>query len=240
LDNLEVDNAVTVRAPQTLASVFGAAGESLTPAAESGAADLVLVPDGTGAFDTYWYSSGGFGGVGAGWQQVDPATGASSLIQGEDVTLVYTDGIIIQNRGANNSIVVSGSVKTTGTTPALTTQFNYLSTIYPAGATLSTTFDDAANPGVLRPGTLTAAAESGAADLVFVPNGADFDVYWYSSGGFGGAGAGWKQLDLATGTSTDAVSADVSLDSASGIVIQNRGDLPQGVAIEAPAFYADL
>jgi hypothetical protein len=240
LDNLEVDNTVTVRAPQTLASVFGADGASLTSAAESGAADLVLIPDGAGAFDTYWYSSGGFGGVGAGWKQIDPVTGDSNDADATTTTLVYTDGMIIQNRGANNQIVVSGSVKTTGTTPALTTQFNYLSTVYPAGATLSTAFDEAGSPGVLRAGTLTTAAESGAADLVFVPAGSDFDVYWYSSGGFGGAGAGWKQLDLATGVSADATSTDVSLDSASGIVIQNRGDLPQGVAIEAPAFYADL
>lgn len=240
LDNLEVDNAVTVRAPQTLASVFGAAGESLTTGSASAAADLVLIPDGAGNFDTYWYSSGGFGGVGAGWKQLDTATNASTDVDGSAVTLVYTDGIIIQNRGADNSIVVSGSVKTTGTTPALTTQFNYLSTVYPAGATLSSAFDEAENPGVLRAGTLDSASASAAADLVFVPSGDGFNVYWYSSGGFGGAGAGWKQLDLTTNVSTDVVSTEVSLDSASGIVIQNRGALPQGVAIEAPAFYADL
>lgn len=235
LDNLEVENTVTVRAPQTLASVFGADGASLTSSAGQGGADLVLIPDGSGGFDTYWYSSGGFGGVGAGWKQVNPAGGDSSDVDGSAVTLVYTDGIIIQNRGANNSIVVSGSVKTTGTTPALTTQFNYLSTVYPAGATLSTAFDDPATPGVLKAGTLTASAGQGAADLVFVPNGPDFDVYWYSSGGFGGAGAGWKDSD-----GNDVDSTAVSLDSASGIVIQNRGALPQGVAIGAPAFYADL
>ncbi len=235
LDNLEVENTVTVRAPQTLASVFGADGASLTSSAGQGGADLVLIPDGSGGFDTYWYSSGGFGGVGAGWKQVNPAGGDALDVDGSTVTLVYTDGIIIQNRGDNNSIVVSGSVKTTATAPALTTQFNYLSTIYPAGATLSTAFDEAGNPGVLRAGTLTSSAGQGGADLVFVPNGPDFDVYWYSSGGFGGAGAGWKDSD-----GNDVDSTTVSLDSASGIVIQNRGDLPQGVAIEAPAFYADL
>jgi hypothetical protein len=240
LDNLEVGDFVTVRAPQTLASVFGAAGESLTTGSASAAADLVLIPDGAGNFDTYWYSSGGFGGVGAGWKQLDTATNASTDVDGSAITLVYTDGIIIQNRGDDNNIVVSGSVKTTGTTPALTTQFNYLSTIYPAGATLSSAFDEADNPGVLRAGTLDSASASAAADLVFVPSGDGFDVYWYSSGGFGGAGAGWKQLDLTTNASTDVVSTEVSLDSASGIVIQNRGALPQGVAIEAPAFYADL
>jgi hypothetical protein len=248
LDNLEVENTVTVRAPQSLASVFGADGASLTGSAGQGGADLVLVPDGSGAFDTYWYSSGGFGGVGAGWKQVDPATGESSNVDGAAVTLVYTDGLIIQNRGANNSVVVSGSVKTTGTAPALTTQFNYLSTIYPAGATLSSAFDEAGSPGVLRAGTLTASAGQGGADLVFIPNGAvaiaegapDFDIYWYSSGGFGGAGAGWKKVDAETGASNNVDSTTVSLDSASGIVIQNRGDLPQGVSIGAPAFYADL
>ena len=82
LDNLEVENTVTVRAPQTLASVFGADGASLTGSAGQGGADLVLVPDGSGAFDTYWYSSGGFGGVGAGWKQVDPASGESNDVDG--------------------------------------------------------------------------------------------------------------------------------------------------------------
>jgi hypothetical protein len=47
-------------------------------------------------------------------------------------------------------------------------------------------------------------------------------------------------VDAATGASNNADSTAVSLDSASGIVIQNRGDLPQGVSIGAPAFYADL
>ncbi|MEN8772492.1 MAG: hypothetical protein ABF379_08035 [Akkermansiaceae bacterium] len=235
LDNLEVDNTVTVREPQTLASIFGAEGESLDAAAGIGGADLVLVPDGSGGFVTYWYSSGGFGGVGSGWQMLNTETGNSDAIDGAVTTLIYTDGLIIQNRGGDNSIVVSGSVKTTATTPALTAQFNYLSTLYPAGATLSTAFDEAANPGVLRDGTLTASAGQGGADLVFVPNGPEFDVYWYSSGGFGGAGAGWKDSN-----GDDVDSTAVSLDSASGIVIQNRGDLPQGVAIEAPTFYADL
>ena len=100
--------------------------------------------------------------------------------------------------------------------------------------------DEAGNPGVLRAGTLTASAGQGGADLVFIPSGADFDIYWYSSGGFGGAGAGWKVVDADTGNSNDADSTAVSLDSASGIVIQNRGALPQGVSIGAPAFYADL
>ncbi len=239
LGDLEVGNSVTVRTPQTLRSIFGDPIESLDGAAGAGAADLILVPDGDGGFATYWYSTGGFGGVGAGWKSIDPVSGVSNDVTGT-VNLVYTDGIIVQNRGANNELIVSGAVKTTPSTQVLTTQFNYLSTIYPAGATLSSAFDEPGNPGVLRDGAVDGAAGAGAADLIFVPSGAGFNVYWYSTGGFGGAGAGWKQLDLDTNASTDVVSTDVSLDSVSGIVVQNRGASDQPVGVEAPDFYSAL
>jgi hypothetical protein len=51
---LAVGDSITLRATQTMASVFGT-DSTLTGAASEGAADLVSVPDGSGGFSTYWY-----------------------------------------------------------------------------------------------------------------------------------------------------------------------------------------
>jgi hypothetical protein len=181
LDNLEVDNTVTVRAPQTLDSVFGTPVRDLDGSGGPGAADLILIPDGLGGFTTYYYNT------------------------------VFT----------------------------LTTQFNYLSTVYPAGATLSSMFDAADTPGILAAGSIDGSGGPGAADLVLIPEGNGFKTYYYNTGGFGGAGAGWKEVD-SSGASIDVTSTEVSLDSASSVIIQNRGATPQGVNFSQPAFYADL
>lgn len=234
LDNLAVGDSVTVRAPQTLQGLFGDPIAELDGSAGAGAADLILVPEGEG-FRTFYYNTGSFGGAGAGWKEV--VDGADVNVT-EDVNLFYVDGLVIQNRGADNSLVVSGSVKTTPTTMVLNNQFNYLSTIYPVGSTLSTLFDDPANPGTIRPGTLDGSAGAGAADLILVPDGAGFFTYYYNTGGFGGAGAGWKQV--VAGADQDIDSTTVSLDSSSAFVIQNRGDSGQTVAANAPDFYSSL
>jgi hypothetical protein len=239
LDNLEVDNTVTVRAPQTLDSVFGTPVRDLDGSGGPGAADLILIPDGLGGFTTYYYNTGGFGGVGAGWKTVESDGSSVDVADPAAVTLVYTDGIIVQNRGDSNSIVVSGSVKTDPTVFTLTTQFNYLSTVYPAGATLSSMFDAADTPGILAAGSIDGSGGPGAADLVLIPEGNGFKTYYYNTGGFGGAGAGWKEVD-SSGASIDVTSTEVSLDSASSVIIQNRGATPQGVNFSQPAFYADL
>ncbi len=244
--NLTVGDTVVVRAPQTLESVFGDPVDGITDpnlgisgAGGAGGADLVLVPNGDDSFTTYFYFTGGFGGTGAGWQELE-IDGSTTPVDASAISLVYTDGVIVQNRGSDNEIVVSGSVKTTPTATALTSQFNYLSTVYPAGSTLSSVFDDPDNPGVIADGTISGAGGAGGADLVFVPNGATFDIYFYFTGGFGGTGAGWRQIDQASGVATSVDSTTVSLDTVTGIIIQNRGSLPQGITVTAPSFYADL
>lgn len=239
LDNLAEGDSVTIREAQTLASVFGDPVTDLDGSAGPGAADLILVPDGSGGFTTYYYNTGGFGGAGAGWKTIAADGSSVDVPDPAAVPLFYTDGLIIQNRGDDNSIVVSGSVKTTPTALALTTQFNYLSTVYPVGASLATLFNDPADPGVIAPGTIDGSAGPGAADLILVPEGDGFNTYYYNTGGFGGAGSGWKQVD-ASGVSNDINSEDISVDDASSIIIQNRGPVPQGVNVAAPDFYSSL
>lgn len=238
--DLAVADQISMRQTQTLESVFGAVPDPsvLDGAVSSGAADLVLIPDGADGFDTFFYSTGGFGGNGAGWQQV-AADGSTSAVDPGDIVILYTEGFIIQNRGSDNSLVVTGSVKTTPSSQALTGDFNYLATVYPAGATLATAFNDPQNPGVLRNGTIDGAASVGAADLVLVPNpSGGFETYFYFTGGFGGAGAGWQQVGNGGATSPIDPSS-VQLGDASSIIIQNRGDSQQ-ISVNPPAFYSNL
>jgi len=237
--DLSLGDSLTLRKPNTLASIFGDPATAIDGAAGAGAADLVLVPDGSGGFDTYFYSTGNFVGAGAGWKQVS-SDGSTSDVVASSVNLIYTDGLVIQNRGDDNSLVVSGSVKRTSTDVVMTSDFNYLATLYPAGSTLSSAFDDPLNPGVLRAGTLDSAAGAGASDLVLVPQtDGSFNTYFYSSGNFTGAGAGWKQI-ASDGTTSDVISTSISLDDVSSIIIQNRGTLPQSVSIMPPTFYDNL
>lgn len=232
--DIATGDTVTIRQAQTLASVFGAAGENLDGAAGQGAADLVLVPDGMGGFDTYFYATAGFT-TAAGWRQV--VNGVATEVDANNVVLVYTDGVVVQNRQGNNSIVVTGTVPTASASLALTSTFNYLGTVFPVGSTLSTAFDDPQNPGTLRDGTLTGAAGQGAADLVLVPEGSGFNTYFYATAGFT-TPAGWRQV-ASDGTVSNADSTMVSLDGASSIIIQNRGD-SRNVTINAPGFYSNL
>ena len=54
-------DSLVIRKASTIADVFGAANESgLLGAAAAASADNILVPDGSGGFVTYFYSTGGF------------------------------------------------------------------------------------------------------------------------------------------------------------------------------------
>lgn len=242
--DLAAADSVTLREPQSLASVFGDPvngvndpAEGLSGAATIEGADLVLVPEGTG-FTTYWYQIRVFGNE-PGWRQFDPVTGNSVEVEDASaISLVYTDGVIVNNRSDDNTLVVSGSVKTSATVAALDGQFNYLSTVYPAGATLASAFNV---PGTddLAEGSIDSSGTFGGADLVLIPSDGGFDTYWYFNGGFNPANATWRQQTSAT--TFEVVDADnISLEDVTSIVVQNRGEAVQGVGVTPPAFYSNL
>jgi len=220
--SLAVGDSVTIREVQTLDSVFGTPSILTGGFAES-SADLVSVPDGSGGFNTYYYFSGSFGGAGAGWRASGQTSGT---IDATTVNINYTDGMVVTNRGADNSVVVTGSVKTSPTTLGLANQFNYVSSVYPAGATL-------ANSGLET--QLTGAFAESSADLVSLPDGAGgFNTYFYFSGSFGGAGAGWRASGQTSGV-IDATTVELT----PGMIITNRG-AAQNADVVAPAFYSNL
>jgi len=222
-----VDDAVTIREVQTLASVFGAANESGIGAGQGGpvGSDQVWLPDGSGGFDKYYYFEDPFMFSPSEWKNV--ATDAS--VDPATVSIVYTDGIVMSASNAG-SLVVTGSVKLTPTTVGLTSTFNYLSTIYPAGTSLATAFG-ADNTAGLDPGN----GGPVGSDQVWVPAVGGFDKYYYFVDPFMLSPAEWK--DVASNASVD--STTVSLDDSSGIIVVNGG-AQNDASLTAPSFYENL
>ena len=224
-DDLEVAGVVAgdslvLREAQTLDSVFGGALDASASAAN---ADLVSVPDGTGGFNTYFFNPGGFGAT-ATWQEITAAGNVD--VDGSLIVLVYTDGMIVTNRGDDNTLIVAGEVKTTETSYALTTQFNYVSSIYPAGSTLT-------NSGLEN--TLTGSASAAGADLVSLPDGlGSFNTYFFNPGGFGAA-ATWSEITASGNVDVDGDAIELT----PGMIITNRGDA-QNATTFAPDFFSNL
>jgi hypothetical protein len=209
----------TIRAAKTIGDVFGAdnsAGLSSSPAADPSEASVIYVPNGSGFTQVFYSTLGGF----TGW--LDAGTFADAT----DMPLNYVDGLIVNEKGANDiSLVVTGMVKTTSTNLPVSDAFTYLGTAYPVGATLG-------NSGLADSVSGSATADPSEADTVYLPkaDASGYDQYFFSTlAGFDG----WLN------SSTFAGAADVELTS--GIIISQTGT---GAAFNAtvtpPAFYADL
>jgi hypothetical protein len=204
-----------IRKAATLASVFGAANSvGLTPGfSGSSGADVVYIPDGAGGFGQYYYDEDN-----ASWSDATnglPVTAAS-------VPIVYPDGIILF-ANASETITVTGEVKTFETLHAVLPNFNYLSSVYPAGATLASAFNGAIpslNPGF---------SGSSGADVIYVPDGlGNFGQYYYDEDN-----ASWS--DANSGLPVTATSISLS----SGIIFFNAGSA-KNLLNQEPASYSTL
>ncbi len=227
-DFVEADTFI-IRPSATLASVFGAtndvanSGAGLTSTASFGTCDQIWVPDGAGSFEKYAYVKGNpFAGTLDGWKNA-----AGAAITPADVDLIYVDGIIVNGAAAGN-LVVSGSVKLEGVSIALTTTFNYVSGVFPAGLTLTESELSA---------TLTSTASFGTSDQVWIPNGVGgFAKYaWVKGNPFAGTADGWRNAALAA-----VDGATVSFDGSSGVIIFRAGNAESMVTIDSPDFYDAL
>lgn len=194
---------ISIHRLPTIAEVFGDGGDVLE-GGSSTQADLVLIPnpDGSG-LNRYYYSTGGFTGVG--WRQV----GASG--DKGNTPIYFSDGIYIFKRSSGDAeLTFSGSVKTTGSNVAVEEGFTPFSTIFPSGTTLGNSgLFDADNPS-----NSLASGSATTADLVLVDSDGDgsLERYYYSSGGF--TGTGWRQV----GSSGDKSNVEL----ASGFAIFKR------------------
>lgn len=192
-DSLPADissgGTVTIRRLWTLSSVFGAANQAgLTGGISSNSADLIRVPNMASGYDQYFYSTGGFTGVG--WRQI----GAGNTNKA-NVPLYFSDGFYIFNRGAvAKSITLTGSIKTGPTQVLIMTGNNYLANLCPVQSDISSLGRTLGNSGLYTgaAGGLTGATSAENADLLLVPNGAGYIQYFYSTGGF--TGVGWRKI----------------------------------------------
>jgi hypothetical protein len=210
--SVAVDDVYTIRPASTLSSVFGAANEAGLDTGFFGpGGDLVLLPDGSGGFLTYYYDAGA-----SSW-----ADGSGNAVDGSSIAIIYTDSIIISSSGVGAStLVVAGEVKAGPTNQALAaSSFNYISSVSPAGATLASAFDAAIptlDKGFFGPG----------GDLFYVPDGSGgFNQYYYDDG-----------LSSWADSSGNAVTA-ASIALPSGVIVFNDG-IAQALLNSPPASYS--
>jgi hypothetical protein len=203
----------TIREAATLSSIFGANNSAglVGGFGGIGGADVIFVPNGSGGLDQYYYDD-----LEASWADVNgiPVNGAL-------VPVVYTDGLIISATASVN-LVVTGEVKTEPTAATVAGGFNYIGSVYPAGATLSSAFDSAV-PTLDR-----GFGGIGGADVFFVPDGlGGLNQYYYDD------------LELSW-ADVNGLPVDGSLiQLPSGVIFSNEGS-PISLKITPPAFYSGL
>jgi hypothetical protein len=174
----------------TIGDAFGATNTAgLQGGTSVNTADAILIPNSTGGYDQYYYSTGGFAGVG--WRRNG---GGNTNRAG--LPLYLTDGFLISAK-APKSITITGQVKSGATTIVLDTGNNFITNLCPVnagGASPSTEGRTLGNSGFYTGNAQTGLAGGtslNVADVVLIWNGTGYDQYYYSTGGF--AGVGWRR-----------------------------------------------
>ncbi|MCW1883861.1 hypothetical protein OKA04_03925 [Luteolibacter flavescens] len=203
----------SIREAATLTSIFGATNSAGLTGGFGGisGADVIFVSNGSGGFNQYYYDD-----LEGSWADVNGAA-----VNGASVPIIYTDSLIVSATAPVN-LVVSGEVKLTPTATVTSSGFNYISSVYPAGATLSSTFD-AAIPQLDR-----GFGSIAGADVFFVANGTGgYNQYYYDD-----LETSWADVN---GVAVNG--ASISLDS--GVIFSNE-NTPLSLKLSAPSFYGDL
>ena len=225
-------DTVTIRPVQTLASIFGTNNDqNLVSTASYGGSDQVWVPNRTGDFEKYAYLQAGFFGQQEGWYSSNDDGVTIEAINPETVKLNYVDGIIVNSRNTAE-IIVSGTVKTTLTSIAITNDFTYIGTNYPAGATLGSVLTDQ------NTSNLESASSFGASDQVLIPDGnGNLTRYAYLQQGFFGQNEGWYTSE--DGINSTPVNAS-EIELTSGAIISRANSIDKNITLNAPDSYSDL
>jgi hypothetical protein len=220
----------TVRPAATLASVFGAENSAGLAAGSFGnsGADQIWVPDGSGDFNRYYYDTFNPNTFLPTWSD---AEGSNAAVDPTTIPLVYLDGILLVKDSGSplTGVVVSGTVKTTDTLVGLPAGFNYVSSLYPVGATIASSYgiDNSAN---FNPGSF---GNSGA-DQIWIPDGSgDFNRYYYDSFNPNTFTATWSDAE-GSNAAVDATAIDLT----NGLIIVTGS--PVNAGITAPSFYSNL
>lgn len=140
-----------LRPALTLEGIFGTTHSVLTKGANAAEADVVWVPNGTGGHDRYFLH-----GADSTWRAVSDGSLATN------VPVFYTDGILVEKRGTPAFLQSTGEITPKKSSAYIREGLNFVSTIYPVGATLQNFgLDDDVKQG----------ANSSEADLVWIPDG---------------------------------------------------------------------
>jgi uncharacterized protein (TIGR02597 family) len=198
-----------IRKHRTLGDVFGESNENgLNGGATVAEGDEVRVLDAaTQTFSTYYFKTGGFGGVG--WRaDADAVTDASG-------TILYPDqGLLIVRKVAGDlGLILTGTVKTGPTVVQVESNLNLLANVYPAGTvTLGSSglYTGDSETG-LAGGTATTADQI----LLFDPASDSYYIYYYKTSGLGGTG--WRSV---RSNSIDA--SNVNIPAARAFFINRR------------------
>lgn len=218
-DKVTVGDSYAIRTAPTLSSTFGAANQAgLEASFLAFGGDIVLLPNPAtpGGFDQYYYDSGL-----SSWADVNGAA-----VNGASIAWNYADGLLISATGGGlSSLVISGEVKTAKTAFNLVgNSINFLSSVSPAGATLSSAF------GASNQAGLDGSFLAFGGDVVMVPNpstAGGFDQFYYDTGL-----SSWADVNGAA-----VVGSSVVLTS--GILISNDGGVADVVS-SPPSNYSSL
>lgn len=213
---LAAGDSYALRVAPTLEDVFGVVsvtnGGTLQAALNSGSADVVWIPNGTGNYAKYYlHGSGAFRNV---------ATNLAS----PNVPLVYADGFFVQKKGTTAaSLTVTGEVKLVGTNSVCVQGFNPISTVSPTGLNLW-------NSGIAD--DIQASLNSGSADIIWVQqaNLTYEKFYRHSSGN-------WRNVVANTNLTQEQAEA-ISLSN--GVLIQRKGASPINLDLNVPESFSNL
>ncbi len=218
-----------IRPTSTLSSVFGEtndvanSGSGLTSAGSFAGCDQIWIPDGSGSFQRYAFVLGNpFAGTSDSWQD-----DLGNVINPDLIELNYVDGVIV-NAISPGDFVVSGSIKLEAVQIALTTTFNYLGSLFPAGLTLEES--ELVN-------TLTSAGSFAGCDQVWLPDSSGgFLRYAFVLGNpFAGTPDAWQDD---SGTLIDPET--ISFDDTPGMIVVRAGSAVSMITVDSPDFYDTL
>ena len=157
-----IGDSYVLRKAATLEEIFGTTTSVLAKNNSVNSADVVWVPDGLGGYTRYFQNSAGA------WRN------ATSPGLAPNTPIVYVDAVFVQRKSSQSvDLSLTGQVKTTPSKSAIVQGFNFVSTIYPAGATLQ-------NSGLSA--TLARNNSVNSADVVWVPNGAGGYTRYFLNG----------------------------------------------------------
>lgn len=202
------DESFAIREYLTIGDLFGEDNSAgLQSAASIGGADEILLPDGNGDFDRYFYLENPL--LGSGWRSSeDLNTNAGST------PVPIGQGLIVRRKASDDlEVVLSGSVVSNESAVyPIETGFNFIASAYPVSHTLNSFFGS--NGGSLQSGS-----SLGDADQVLVQrNDGSFDYFFYLDNPL--LGSGWRDAeDLQTDAGETIIIAP-----GSSVIVDRAGD----------------